>query len=656
MKFPRPALVGLVAAWLLTLVGVLPPGVAPARAADYRLESSAIYTVRPNDREVRVTVRVDFRNTTPDPPGRFSVFEVIDLAIQDGARDVRANDRKGKLRVTVDRRRGVTVASVRPRDGVRYRDDASFTLHYVLPDGASDDVRIRPSLVVFPVWSFGTQGRVEVTLPQDYEVQVDGDALTAEQDGDRWRLASGMVEDPTRWLSLLTATQATSFATVTRSVQIDGQPLEIEVRAWSDDRAWGRRTADLAERAMPLLARQLGLTLDAGGPLVLVESLPSSGGELAEPAPAGTDVAIGFDEPPFTVLHQLAHAWVTPGVASDRWIREGIASLAAADVARRLDVEHPFDPRALADQLRDAAFPLVSWGVGEASATQDRFAYAASWHVARQLQDAVGADALRLALRRFAAGLDGYAPVDADLQPDTGLPALPADSRHLLDQLAAVSDADIMPIFRDWVLDEVSVQVLPDRAAAREAAADLADAAGEAGIPDPVRLALAGWRFDDAQAAVGEARAWLADRDALLEEMAAAGLTEPQRLLDEYRTGGGTSAARAELEAERELVLGYAAARQRSSATRSPIDAIGMVGRQDPAAMLDEAQVAFAEGDLVGAAELVNEVQDNLEQAGRDGLIRLVSLLLVLVAGVAGLTWLARRGGASGPDRYTAAP
>jgi hypothetical protein len=72
--------------------------------------------------------------------------------------------------------------------------------------------------------------------------------------------------------------------------------------------------------------------------------------------------------------------------------------------------------------------------------------------------------------------------------------------------------------------------------------------------------------------------------------------------------------------------------------------------------MLDDARLAFAEGDLVGARELVQSALDRLQQAGRDGLIRLASLIAVVVALVVGMAWLARRRGTARSARYTAGP
>ena len=76
--------------WLLLLVlvaGAFAPALRPepTRAAEYTLASDARYTVHPEAGEITVSVDLQFENTTPDPPGQFSVFDVVDLALQEGA-------------------------------------------------------------------------------------------------------------------------------------------------------------------------------------------------------------------------------------------------------------------------------------------------------------------------------------------------------------------------------------------------------------------------------------------------------------------------------------------------------------------------------------------------------------------------------------------
>ena len=646
------ALALVAASWF----GLAPPGPAPVRGAEYSMATTAIYDVQPADKAVRVTIRVTFRNTTPNPPGRFSVFEVIDLAVHGGARKLSAADGRGRLAASLEERGGVTVASIQPREGVRYRDTVKFKVSYVLPDGAGRDVRIRPSVIIFPVWSFGTRGSVEVDLPGNYEVLVDGDALTAQRAGNEWHLESGSVDDPTRWLALLTGTLPSSYTTLSRSVAMAAGAVDLEVRAWSDDRPWGRRTLDLVADAMPLLEAAIGLDYRANGPLVVVESLPAGGDDLSEPSSGGADIAIGFDEPEFTVLHQLAHAWLSPELAEERWIREGFASRAAAAVAADLGVSPPYAPLREARDRETDAFPLVSWGVGQASADQDRYAYAASWAVAEQLTRRVGADAMQVTWRRIAGGLDGYLPVGEEPPATGGLPAAPVDARHLLDQLEEVSGEDLASIFEEWVFDTETIEALPARTAARDAFARLLTRAGDWGAPDPVRLALAGWRFGDAEAAIAEATEWLADRDGLLNEIQGAGLVPPDRLRNEYQTAGGSQAARDELEAEAAVVATYAEAEGLMDATRSPVEQVGLLGGAEPDVLLAEARELFAGGDLRGAAEASAEVRDRLQRAGQEGLVRIASAAVVGILLLMLAISLVRRRRQAESSGYTARP
>jgi hypothetical protein len=658
------AVASAAAAFVLLITGMVPalpalPMLRPpvARAAEYSMTTTATYEIEPDDGEMTVRVEVVFRNTTPNPPGQYSVFPTVDVAIHDGARDVHARDARGRrLRTTVERRNGVNVASVQPRPPVRFRQTSRFTLSYTVRDGGSPEVRIRPSVLIAPIWSFGTKGTVTVRLPSSYEVLVDGDTLQAEQDGASWRLESGSVADPGRWLARVTATLPSSYATDSRQVALESGDVEVQVRSWSDDRGWGRRTLRLLADALPRLDEAIGLAYRPAGPLVIVESLPESGTVLREPASADTDVAIGYTEPPFTVLHQVAHLWLPATLAGDRWMREGFASHAAGHVAETLDVESPFDPEREARLNRDDAFPLVSWGVGRASRAQERYAHAAAWAAADAIARAVGEDGLQLAWQRIAAGLDGYRPPFDEAPPAPVAAVVPADSRHFLDQLEAVSDADVEPIFRRWILDEASAALLPARREARAAHDQLAAAAGDWGTPDPVRLAMAGWRFDDAHEAMAEATEWLADRDMLLANIDAAGLIAPERLRAEYDRGGGGEAARRELTSEETVVAAYVTARQRAARDRSTLEKVGLVGGNTPEASLAEARDLFADGDLTGAADLVADASRRLDRAAIDGAVRLASLGIIAGLLLVLAMRLARRPGRAGTDRYTARP
>jgi hypothetical protein len=651
----------VIAAFLV--VGLLPGVPAPARGAEYTMRTRATYDVEPGRERVVVSIEVRFRNTTPNPDGEFSVFEVIDLALQPGATNVSARDSRGRLRVVERDRRGYVQASVRPRSAVRYRDRTGFTLTYRIPDGAAAGTRVRSSLVAFPAWSFGTSGSVTVNVPGSYEVRVAGDELAAERTATGWTLDSGSIENPSRWVAQVVAAGEASHDVTNRAVPLEGGTVDLQVRAWADDEAWGDRTLRIAAGALPVVEESLGLPYPGVGPVVIEESVSFSSDLPGEPAPEGTRLLAGYDQPPFTMLHQLGHLWLRPELVADRWITEGFASWAAARAAAEVSgVEPPFDPERRRAKLVDDRFPLVSWGVGEASEAQDAFAYAASWGVATEIEDLVGADALRLAWSRIAAGIGPYAPVSEDAVGQAPSPTrVPVDSRALLDHLEAVADADVARLFERWVLDDDTSSLLEARAAARDAHQPLLTAASGWGAPDPVLVDLAAWRFDAAEERMAEALEWLAERDRLVASAADAGLALPQRLRDRYRTGGGGTDARAELEAERAIVDAYQSTLEASAAERGILARIGLLGGAEPDALLRDANALFGEGDLRAAADAIDDASLRLEHAETQGLVR-IGAAVVVIAALVVLAWaLTRRnrtrplGERAGSD-YTAAP
>jgi hypothetical protein len=623
------------------------PGIpSPVAAAEYTLESSASYDIRTNAREVGVRVALDFTNTTPDPAGQFSVFGEIQLAVQDGATRFVARDGDGRLTVTDGTRRvaGATVhvATIELRAPLRYQDSVSVELRYALPDGASARVRVRPSVAIFPAWSFGTSGEVSVEIPQGYEMRVDGDPLT--EDGDV--LVSGPIDDPAAWVAHVTAVAPPAFADHEATVPLEGGTADLVVRAFPDDRRWGRTTLDTVSAALPLIEDRLGLPYPLRGQLILVESVPATLAGFGESAADGTEIPVSFDQPPFTALHQVAHVWLPPTLVDARWIEEGLASQVAAAVGEDLDVEPPFDPDAEAEAHAEAAFPLDAWSTTP-DPEADAYGYAASWAVLDEISDAVGAEAIPAVLARVAASVGPYER--GELAPEPAAnggndPAIPLTSRSFLDQLEAVTDGDLAPLFADRVLTEADVALLDPRAEAREAFDALVAASDGWGAPDSVASAMAGWRFDDATAEMAAAAGWLEERDALLEEMAAAGLSAPDRLRQAYRAYGGRAEAAGELEAEREVVDAYLAAAERVNAERSFLERLGLVGGPDPEAQLEMANGHFTDGDLRESRAAIAEAERIVEVAPTAGIVRIVSLLLVVgIAAVLAIVLFRRR-------------
>ena len=621
---------------------------APARAsAPYVLRTNAVYRIDPAAGAAGVTVSVTFTSTTPDPPGGFSSFRSVPLTLQAHVSNVVAHDRAGSLRVILARQASRTVATVALRAPLRYRRSASFTMTYRLADGADPHVRVRASSLMVPIWGFGTSSTVSVHLPAGYESRVSGGPLATTMQQGAVVLSSGTIRDPSSWSALLVAARSTEYVTVSRSVALDGGTVDLQVRSFVDDRAWGASTLDLAGEALPALQQAVGLPYLGVGPLVITESLPSGIGILAEPASGAQEIAVAFDATPFTVLHQLAHVWVGTGFASERWIREGLASHLAAIAARKLQIPAPARAAGDAPPSQAAAIALATWSpAGQLSAANpaiDAWAYAASWTFVDELAASLGEARLTLVLQRVARGVPAYDTAAADGTASTSVQFQPVDSRRFLDQVEEVGGGQpALDAFRARVFPSSARALLDLRSRTRAAYTTLLAAAGEWGPPEPIRRAMEGWRFDEALVSIAHAQRWLNDRDRLLVAARRAGLSTPDRLAMRWRSDGGDDVARRELNAEAAFLQAYIGAGGRIDGP-NPIESLGLLWGSEPRAVLAGAAGLYAGGDLDAAAAAIDRALSVDAGAQGAGVVRLAAGLAALSVLAAGLLLALRR-------------
>lgn len=626
---------------VLLAATIAPVAVPPVLAADYTMETRAAYLVQPGEGVVEVSVAITFTNTTPDPDGQFSVFDELKIAVHDQATAVAAEDAEGDLEVAVAVEGDVNVATIALREDLRYEESAELTVTWTLPDSEDPRLRVRPSVVVFPAWAFGTASEVRVEIPSGYEVRVDGDALE-EADGG---LTSGPIEDPSRWLALVTALRPVDFVNIDANVPLAGGTADLRVRAFADDEAWGERTAALLVEALPLIEEAVGLPYPRIGQLVVTETVATDGSLFGEQPTTGTEIAIAFDQPAFTAVHQVAHVWISPALVESRWLREGLASAIAADMSQALELEVPYVPADRSVELAKAAFPLDSWGT-DAGIEGEAYGHAASWAFVEELERAVGMDVIRTVLARVAGGIGPYQSADVEPGPlpdGVAAPTSSLTSRSFLDQLETVSGQSLSAAFAERVLTEGDIALLPQRADARAAFEALVVAGGSWPAPDPLRGAMTAWQFADARTQIDEAAAWLDGRDDLLAGMQAVGLSAPERLRQAYRTYGGGPEAVDELEAEQAVVDAYTTAAAQVNGERSFVERVGLIGGPDPAVQLNLANGRFADGDLRGSIEAVTEAQRIVASAETGGIVRIASAILVIVLVLALAVLLVRR-------------
>ena len=624
MKAHRGARLALVAATLAAALS------APAAVsgAEYTMVTDARYVVDDTAAKVIVTVDVAFTNTFAAPAGQVSVFNTIRLAIHDHAAAVVAGDGSGALNVSVAVESGVNVATITPRAPVTYGQTAAIQLAYELRDGEDPAIRVGQHLVSFPAWGFGTQSAVRVELAADFEVRVDGDDLDATVEGDTAVLTSGTIADPTHWLANIGATREPDYETLQRAIPLAGGTADLQVRHWVDDLEWGTAMLDLVAEALPRLEAAFGVPYPARGPLVITESVTAGGPDVRSDTGG---VAVGFTEPPFTVLHQVAHAWAGEGLTGDRWLVEGLASWAAGAVSTELELALPHDPAAVASSLAANAFPLAEWDATERPAAAEGWAHAASWSLINQAAATAGAEAFREALRRMAAGLDGYDPAPgATLAEEAAVEPVAVTTRAVLDHLDAVTTEPVVESLAGSLLGANAAAELAARTSARAAYDALVLAAGDWDDPGPVRAAMVEWRFADAEGLIADAGAWLVGRDALLGEIEAAELTAPDRLAAAYRNHGGGEEAWAEIDAERAVVAAYADATASIDERLDPVARIGLLMGPGPDERLAAAATGFAAGDLRVAADELAGLNKDLATATAGGLVRLLGVVVAL--------------------------
>jgi len=644
----------LALAGLVVVAGAIPgmAWVEPVHAQEATFETQATYTVDPDARAIQVVVEATFTNSTPDPAGQITAFPEIPIGLQPGASEVTAEDVGGALTVRVEPEVELLRVEVVPRQPVRFQQSVAFTLRYRLADGAQPGLHVRSAVVEFAAWGFGTSSQVTVTLPDTgFEVLHDGDPLTASREEGQIVLRSGPIPEPAHWLARVVGTRPGAYETLNDTVPLRGGTVDLQVRAWNDDPAWGGRILALLRKALPRLETAFGLPYPGVGPLVVVEATALPSGGFGESSASTTELQVGFDADDFTALHQAAHVWIDDGLASDRWIREGLASHMAAIVAPALGVAPPYDPAVRSADLAPDAFPLVAWDVSATDAGREAYGYAAAWSVTDRVALAVGEERLRDAIGRIASGIGAYQPDASEPLGPNALPPRPVDSRRYLDQLEAVIAGAVASIFAEAVFEPAIVSSLGAREEARRAFAALAQAGGDWGVPEPVILSLTDWRFEEAATRIDAALGWVAEARVVVDEMAAAGLAAPLRLRDAYRSDGGGPDAAAELEAIAALVRDYQRARELSAAAHGPVEWIGLLGTDDPARLVDEAGALFADGNLLGASEAIAVATSRYQGATLNGVVRLAGAAAVLVA-VLGLAWLLvrRRQGAD----YTA--
>lgn len=647
----RTALLLLIAVAATGLLGS--PTDVRAAAPDLTIVTAARYDVQPAQKRIRVTVDLTLTNRLRDTTTKRYFFDHAFLAVMPGGSGYRLSwGGSGQPTVAVARKTAThTLLRLNFAQDLSSGRTAKYRLTFDLKDPGGQptrDLRIGDTLVSFPVWAFASDetpgSSVTVVFPKGYEVAVEAGRIpapTTATDG-RTIFRSGILTKPLDFFAYLVGDRPGAYTDSTVATTVQGQPVEVVVRAWTDDKPWARRIGDLLATALPALGARIGLPWpDYDEPLTIQEAVSrSTGGYAGIFDPAAGTVAIAYYADDFVVLHEAAHAWFNGSLLADRWANEAFASyygaMAAADTNLKVTTDR------LTAELEKSRIPLNAWGpVGTLEVPQEDYAYAASFTLAMQIAERAGPDGLRAVWADVSDRRSAYQPVGGGDEIVGG----PVDWRGLLDLLETRSDTAYDDLWRTWVARPEDVPLLDARLAARSRYDAFLGVVGDWGVPLSIRDAMRAWRFVDATALIDGAEAVVALRGRVERAASAAGLTAPASLREAFVDDDGFDDAMAEGGAELEAINLYMAAVAERPAAMTPLMTLGMWS-EDPDADLAVATEAFEGGDLAASAAASNEAAAawlNAETVGQGRAFSMATIVIALLFVLTLLIVTARR-------------
>lgn len=527
---------------------VVPPAITGAppvvTAVDYseglRVETATTYTVDLTAAVIHVDQVVSLTNEVPDRVTASYVeqfyFTDYSTLVLPGATNVVASWEGGRgLPVGVTPPDGslASVATVDLVPDLYYGGTKTVRLSYDVPGQAprSDAVaQVNQAFATLPVFTAADPGlgSVTVVLPAGLDIEVAGSDMTRSTADDRVTYTATAIEDPDTWLATIIARDDAALVSETVFFEDKG----VRIQAWPGDTEWLAFTADLVERGLPALKAAIGRPWVVEGQLDVVEtSAPYVYGYAGWYEHAQSLIEVGDALDAHVTLHEMAHAWFNGEAFEGRWVNEALAdefaALAMAELGMERPLPEPVDPAApAAVPLNDWAPPSLDDSGGQ---EQEAYGYAASWWVAHTLVEEIGSDGMSAVVN---ANLDYELPYPAETV-DTALEWWP-DWRTFLDHLEGVGGStQASDLFRTFVAGADDLALMDARDAAREAYAELAEAGDGWAPPAVLRLAMAGWEFDEATAMMPQVRDAFGERDAIAEALAGIDLAVPTALRED---------------------------------------------------------------------------------------------------------------------------
>jgi hypothetical protein len=623
-----------------------------ANGVDVR--GSTTYTLLPSARVVRVVADLTFRNVTADTARFRYYYTGYGVGVHAEARAIKATRGSRILRTSITRRSGYQIVNVTFGTSVYRGQSTKFRLQFDLPDGGArsdSSIRVGRAFAGFYGYAFGEDSAdVRIVLPAGFKVTTrEGERMaSAPASGGATVLSARGIRRPDRWWVFIAADDPAALRQETFDVAIGGERKPVTVKAWPEDQQWLTTVRGRLEGGLPIMGQLIGLPWPVSGTLEVVEVFsPLLGGYAGVFYEPRSQIRITEEPNELVILHEASHAWFNGGLATGRWINEGLADEYAALTLARLGAK-PYSPETV-DRRAAAAFPLNDWPAPRAvkdpqTEARERYGYNASWRVMRELVAEIGEARMREVFQAAAARQIAYV---GEGEPETVTGAASADWRVFLDLLQERGgSATAASAFSEWVITPADKPLFGQRTTARREYERLAEEGGTWRPPYSVRLLMARWSFPAATEQIKLAGRVLDGRNAIAQLARSLDIRTTSTLEQAYESSGGEVLAAQQLaDEQRSTLQTIDQARARVAPERTPLTLVGLFG-DDPDSALADARRDYEHDDLAGARSAAQHAVALLEGATERGVERVRILLggfAALVLGIVALLVAARR-------------
>ena len=636
---PAPSVAGPAAAVVASPATPAAPSVpaAPLQEDGLETRTTSTYVVDPEAGAIRVTVEVSVTNQIPNRTRggiiEQAYFSEIGVPILAEARDLVATRAGGGTAAVTTRDIGIPYARsavIELEPNLFYGQTQSLTLTYNLPNQPPRSpglTRANDAFVTFPAFTFGDpgMGSIEVRLPERFDVEVVRGELERSTADGQTVLSAENLDNPDAFLAFVVATDEEKL--VIEPVDVEG--AEVEVRAWPDDPAWADFAATNIADAKPVLEDLLGLPWPREEPLAVVESTgPYAYGYAGWYSEADGMISVGDELDPLVLTHELSHVWFNSQLFDDRWVAEGFAEVYATLALEELD--QPQDGAAVPNRSGAGAVALNDWSdpflLDESSAATETYGYATSRYVIDQVVAEVGVEAMQEVL---AAARERTIPYAGDPEPESY--DSPVTWQVLLDLVEnRAGSAEATGLWDAYVVNDEQREQLAARTEARAVYDQLVEQGDGWTPPLEVRMIMSRWDFPALEDAVAEAEDVLAVRADIEEALEGLDVAD-LGLEDAYETATNTEDLLPVAEATLEAAQAYGAADAHMDEGEGLLGAVGLLfsGTDD---RLETARRELEAGDPEASLRASQAVERRLDTAVRDGILRIVAVVLLLGA------------------------